>query len=75
MRKRPRRGNPGVWGGLGPPPDQLLPLSHRNGSGGWGGEGVPGKPDRGEHRAPSRLPARGTENYSCERFIPVTSET
>ena len=34
----------GSGGGLGPPPDQLLPLSHRHGRGGWGVRAVPGTP-------------------------------
>ena len=33
----------GSGGGLGPPPDQFLPLSHRDGRGGLGGEGGPGR--------------------------------
>ena len=34
----------GSGGGLGPPPDQFLPLSHRDGRGGWGVRAVPASP-------------------------------
>ena len=34
----------GSGGGLGPPPDQFLPLSHRDGRGGWGVRADPADP-------------------------------